>query len=170
MKKLLLITFHLLIMTTISNAQNGKAVTEKKTFSRTTSVSTTINADPSIVWTLLTNASDYPRWNSTVKSIEGEVKEGKKIRLVSTLAPDRTFKLKIKDVVPEKMLHWGDFQGNRFFYIQKNDNGGMTFTMQEKIGGFMFPLYAGKIPSFDNNFETFAADLKKEAEAIAYTK
>jgi hypothetical protein len=38
--------------------------------------------------------------------------------------------------------------------------------MREKIGGPLFPLFAGAIPSFDESFERFTADLKKEAEAI----
>ena len=28
----------------------------------------------------------------------------------------------------------------------------------------MFPLFASQLPSFDQNFEQYAADLKKEAE------
>jgi hypothetical protein len=43
------------------------------------------------------------------------------------------------------------------------------FTMTEKIGGVMFPLFANKIPPFDQSFEQFTADLKKEAEAISQT-
>ena len=42
--------------------------------------------------------------------------------------------------------------------------------MSEKIGGPIFPLFSKYIPSFDNAFEQFAADLKKEAEAIIKTK
>jgi hypothetical protein len=42
--------------------------------------------------------------------------------------------------------------------------------MTEKIGGLMFPMYAKYIPSFDESFEQFAADLKKEAEIINQTK
>lgn len=170
MKKLLLITFHLFIMTMTTNAQNGVATTERKTFSRSTKVSIEINADPSVVWALLTNATDFPRWNSTVISLEGEIKEGKKIQLVSTLAPDRTFKIKVKEMQPDKMMIWGDSQGNRHFTIEKTGQGKVLFTMYEKMGSFMFPLYANKIPSFDKNFEQYAADLKKEAEAIANTK
>ena len=147
-------------------AQNGKAVTEKKAFSRTTSVSTDIKADPAIVWKLLTNAADYPRWNSTVISIEGRIATGEKIKLKSTLAPKRTFKLKVKELNAPKRLVWGDGQGTRVYSIANNGNGSVTFSMNEKIGGFMFPLYAKHIPPFDQSFEKFAADLKKEAEAI----
>lgn len=37
---------------------------------------------------------------------------------------------------------------------------------RKTVGGLMFPMYAKYIPSFDASFNTFAADLKKEAEKI----
>lgn len=155
---------------TFTMAQNGKATTIKKTFSRETSVSINIQADPAIVWTLLTNADDFPRWNSTVISIEGDIKNGEKIRLKSTLDPKRTFKLKVKAFEPETRLAWGDGKGTRVYTISKIDNGSVAFTMTEKIGGLMFPMYAKYIPPFDTSFEQFAIDLKKEAEIINSTK
>jgi hypothetical protein len=42
--------------------------------------------------------------------------------------------------------------------------------MAEKIGGPLFPLFAGMIPPFDQSFEKFTADLKKEAETIQRSK
>src|ERR1700761_4803215 len=92
-----LFTILALMTATTTMAQNGKAATEKTTFHRTTSVSTDINADPAIIWKLLTTAADYPRWNSTVISIDGTIAEGEKIRLKSMLDPKRTFKLKVKE-------------------------------------------------------------------------
>ena len=147
-------------------AQNGKATTGKKTFSRTTTVATDIHADTAIIWKLLTTASDYPRWNSTVISVEGNIAAGQKIKLKSTLAPKRTFKLEVKEFVTDERLAWGDGQGTRLYTLSRKDNGIVTFSMTEKIGGFMFPMYAKYIPSFDQSFEQFAADLKKEAETI----
>jgi len=149
--------------------QNGKAKTVKTTFHRITSVSIEIKAEAAIIWSLLTNASDYPRWNSTVISIEGKIASGEKIKLRSTLDTKRTFKLKVKEFEVNKKLVWGDGQGNRVFTIAKNENGTAAFTMTEKIGGIMFPLYARMIPSFDQSFEQFASDLKKEAESIMNT-
>lgn len=156
----------LMATASITSAQNGKAVTEKKTFSRTTSVSNTIQADAAIVWALLTNAADFKRWNSTIVSIEGDIAEGEKIRLKSTLDPNRTFKLKVKKLDPEKTLVWGDTMGKRTYTLTPDGNGKVKFSMTEKIGGPMFPLFANKIPSFDASFEQFAADLKMEAEKI----
>ncbi|MEO1051932.1 MAG: SRPBCC domain-containing protein [Bacteroidota bacterium] len=162
--KYLLLT--LTIMTsTISLAQNGKAKTIKKTFSRQTAVSIDINADPAIIWSLLTNASDFPRWNSTIVSLEGEIKVGQKIRLKSVLDDKRVFKIKVKEMIPEKRMVWGDGKGTRVFTLSSN-NGVVTFTMDEKMGGLMFPMYAKYIPPFDENFEQFARDLKQEAEQI----
>jgi uncharacterized protein YndB with AHSA1/START domain len=165
MKRLITI-LTIMATTTFSNAQNGKATTVKTTFSRETSVSIDIKADPAIIWALLTNTSDYPRWNSTVTSIEGKIALGEKIKLKSTLDAKRTFKLKVKEFVPESRLVWGDGQGTRVYTLKNNGNGIVTFSMVEKIGGLMFPMYASYIPPFDQSFEQFAADLKKEAEMI----
>jgi len=144
--------------------QNGKATTIKKTFSRATSVQIDIKADTEIIWKLLTNAADFPRWNSTVLSIEGTIKKGEKIKLKSYLDPSRTFKLKIKEAIPQQKMVWGDMMGTRTFTLTKQKNGIVQFYMHEKIGGPFFPLFASQIPAFDESFEKYAADLKKEAE------
>lgn len=153
-----------------TNLINGKANTTKKTFSRETEVSIDINADSSIVWALLTNGPDAPRWNSTVVSIDGNIAQGEKIQLKSTLDPKRTFKLKVKEFEPNNRLVWGDGMGKRVFSLTKINNGQTHFSMVEKIGGPMFPLFAKMIPPFDESFEQFAKDLKKEAELISTTK
>ena len=148
---------------------NQKATTIKKTFSRETSVSASIAADSAIVWALLTHAADYPRWNSTVTSIKGEIKAGGSIELKSTLDEKRTFKLKVKEFVPEKRLVWGDAMGSRVYSLEKSGSGTL-FSMTEKIGGPLFPLFAGMIPSFDESFDNFTADLNREAETIQRSK
>ena len=157
-------------MTHLSTASgipaNSTAVTTRTTFSRETAVSIPIQADPTIVWNLLTSAADFSRWNSTVVSLQGEIKAGETLQLKSTLDEKRTFTLKVKEVVPEKRLVWGDRQGSRVYTIQKGEGNTVLFRMTEKIGGLFFPLYAKQIPSFDASFTQFAADLKQEAEII----
>ena len=153
----------------MSTVSNGKAVTSKSTFSRETSVSVNIEADAAIIWALLTNAADFPRWNSTVISISGKIQSGETIELKSTLDVKRTFKLKIKEFVPNQRLVWGDPMGSRVYSLEKAGKG-TQFKMSEKIGGPLFPLFAGMIPSFDESFDKFAADLKKEAETIQRSK
>lgn len=158
----------LVIMTQLTaTAQGSKAVTTRTTFHRETSVSATIRAEEAIIWALLTNAGDYPRWNSTVISINGNIALGERIVLKSTLDPKRSFKLRVKVFEPTYQLVWGDGKGERTFTMKKNGDGTIAFNMRERIGGLMFPMYAKYIPSFDASFDAFAADLKKEAEAIS---
>ena len=155
-------------MMKVSQLPDGKAVTKKTMFSRETAVCLTIHADRAIIWLLLTNAVDFPRWNSTVVSLEGEIKVGETLRLRSTLDENRTFQLKVKEIVPEQRLVWGDSQGRRVFTLTEDEKG-VLFTMTEKIGGLLFPLFSRFIPPFDESFEQFAADLKQEAEAVQGT-
>lgn len=150
---------------THNSSGSGKATTTKALFSRKTSVSISINATAATVWALLTNAAEYSRWNSTILSLEGTIAQGQKIRLVSTLDPKRTFKLTVKTMETNSHLVWGDAMGSRVFTLEPNASG-VVFSMTEKIGGPLFPLFAHMIPSFDASFEQFASDLKKAAESI----
>lgn len=160
-------------MTTTSmiQAQNGKASNLKKTFSVETGVSISINADPSIIWTLLTQASDFPRWNSTIIEMNGTIAKGEKVTLKSTVDSSRVFKVKVTKMLPEKEMVWADgmapfFRGVRTYSLSPNSDGSTTFSMVEKIGGLMFPMAAKHFPDFAPSFEQYAADLKKEAELI----
>ncbi|MEM6431198.1 MAG: SRPBCC domain-containing protein [Deinococcota bacterium] len=145
--------------------QAAKATTTKRTFSRETSISVDVQASPKIIWQLLTTASDMPGWNSTIVSLEGVIRQGETIQLKSTLDEKRTFKLKVKELMPEQRLVWGDSQGNRVYTLAPKGKHVTTVTMTETIGGPIFPLFARFIPPFDESFEQFAADLKREAEA-----
>jgi uncharacterized protein YndB with AHSA1/START domain len=140
------------------------ATTIKKTFSRETSVSIIINANSKKIWSLLTDAENYPKWNSTVLAIEGKIALREIIKLTSYLDPKRGFKLSIKQIEPKKRLVWGDAMGKREFSLTPNSTEQTNFAMTEKIGGPLFPLFAKIIPPFDQSFEKFASDLKKEAE------
>ncbi len=142
---------------------NSKALTTKNTFSRQTSVSVDIAASAEKVWAILTDAPRYTKWNSTIVSIDGEIAPGKTIKLVSTLDPKRIFKLRVKVFEPASKLVWGDPMGARTYQLTPNRNG-VTLTMTERIGGPIFPLFASKIPSFDQSFDIFVANIKKEAE------
>lgn len=151
-----------------TTTQHGKARTIRKTFSRETTVSIDIKADPLVIWALLTNASDYPRWNPTIISITGNIAAGETIKLVSALDAKRTFKLNhlMRRTNWFGAMPWGE----RVFTLENSANGMVLFTMSEKIGGPIFPLFVKMIPPFDASFEQFAASLKKEAENIMHTK
>jgi uncharacterized protein YndB with AHSA1/START domain len=147
-----------------TSAANGRASTIRKLFSRQTSVAIDIAAPAEKVWALLTDAANYKTWNSTIVELQGKIAPGERIQLRSTLAPERTFRLKVKDFAPSQRLSWGDAMGTRTFELTPNAEGGTSFKMTEIIGGPLFPLFARMIPPFDESFNQFAADLKSAIE------
>lgn len=130
-----------------------------------------IQAGTRIVWSLLTDASAFPRWNSTVTGIEGDIRDGERLRL-HVPGTTRTFTPKVSVVVPGLHMTWGDgiagvFQGVRTFLLRPLDDGSTEFLMEERFAGVMFALIKGMLPDFRPIFETFASDLKREAERVA---
>jgi hypothetical protein len=130
----------------------------------------TIRAAPARIWGLLTNAEDFPRWNSTVQSIQGNIALGETIRLKATVAPERTFRLKVRTVVPNETMVWKDgassplFQGTRQYTLTPALDGTTDFMMAEAFSGVLLPLIARSVPDLGPSFERYAADLKAEAE------
>jgi uncharacterized protein YndB with AHSA1/START domain len=149
-----------------STGPDGVASTTRTTFSRSTRIARHIDADAATVWRLLTTAADWPRWNSTVVSLDGQITLGSKIELVSTLMPSRTFSLKVKEFEPNARLTFGDAMSTRTYSLS-GDAGGTRVEVIERIASPFFPFFARMIPPFDENFEQFTADLKRAAEGAA---
>jgi hypothetical protein len=152
---------------TIHVAFNGVAQTEQRFFSRETAVSVLIRADKATIWSLLTNASGYTKWNSEIISIQGCIAQNEKIILRSTLDPNRDFKLTIKEFKEESSLVWGNVFGKQIFILHRIGINLTNFTMHEKIRGPLFPLAANTFPSFEKSLERFANQLKIESEIIS---
>lgn len=153
-----------------NSAINGKASKTKSAFRMEYSAGTNIKASPNQVWTLMTNAADFTRWNSTIKSMDGRIGMGEVVKLVATIAPTRSFNLKVIEFVPEKKMVWTDektnpmFKGVRTYTLTSKANGSTDFTMSEVYTGLMLPMIAGSLPDFRPTFEQYVSDLKKEAE------
>lgn len=154
---------------------NCIASTVQNKFSRETTVSIEIHSDAEIIWAILMNASEYPRWNSTIISLQGTISKGSKIILKSTLDPSREFKLKVTSLASNKKMIWQSgqapfFKGVRSFILAMNQDNSVTFQMTERLNGLMFPLASKHIPDFEESFENFARDLKQESEIIHNSK
>ena len=148
---------------------NGKASHSKSTFRMEYAISINVQAKPSRIWAMLTNAQDFPRWNSTIQSIEGQIGLGQKIKLRATIAPERTFNLTVREFAQEQRMVWNDgmapmFTGVRSFTLTPKPDGSTDFWMSEVFSGLMLPMIAGSLPNFAPVFEQYARDLKLEAE------
>src|SRR5262245_33315393 len=130
-----------------------------------------IQAAPGIVWELLTDAGGFPRWNSTVSRIEGEVREGERLRL-HVPGTKQTFTPTVSDVVPSRRMIWSSgltpvFKGVRTFELEARGDAATRFVMTEHFSGLVFALTRRRLPDFQPIFEAYATDLKREAEKIA---
>jgi hypothetical protein len=140
----------------------------QRVFSMECTVTVNIRAGADSIWNLLTDAKDFPRWNSTVTSIEGQIRDGEQIRL-RVPGTDRTFTPKISGVVPSVRMIWTGgfaplFKGVRTFELRPCNDGTTDFAMEERFSGAMLPLLKGSLPDFGPVFERYANDLKREAE------
>jgi hypothetical protein len=138
------------------------------TFTLTCRVEVKILADAQCIWSLLTDAQGFSRWNSTVTSIEGEIREGQRLR-VRAPGTDRRFTPKVSGVVPNQRMTWTGgfapmFKGVRTFELRPGSDGSTDFVMQEDFSGLILPLVKRSLPDFGPIFERYANDLKREAE------
>lgn len=154
------------------NTNKARATKTGSVFRMNVAIATTIRASPDRIWALLTDAVGFPRWNSTVTSIEGEIAEGRALKLKVPAAGDRVFKPKVSKVEPGKSMIWSDgmapmFKGVRTFTLTPKGDGSTEFSMKEEFSGILLPMIRGSLPDFAPVFETYAEDLKRAAEGPA---
>jgi hypothetical protein len=133
-------------------------------------VKVNIRAKPERVWNLLTDANDFPRWNSTVSAVDGQIREGEQLRL-RVPGTDRVFTPRVSGVVPCERMTWTGgfaplFKGVRKFELRRCSDGSTDFIMEERFSGLILPLVKNSLPDFGPIFERYALDLKHEAERI----
>lgn len=129
-----------------------------------------IGASPERVWALLTDAASYAVWNPSILSIEGDMRVGTEVRLVSTVAPNRTFELRVTESSPPNRMVWSDgmplglFTGTRTFALDVTP-AGTDFSMTEEFTGPLAGLITRMIPDMTESFDQFADGLTAAAEA-----
>lgn len=135
------------------------------------SATTTIEASPETVWSILTDAGAYPEWEPGVDRIEGRIAPGETVTAYTRLNPRRAFPAKVTEFVPARKMVWsggmplGLFKGERTFTLSPQGNGSVEFTIREVFSGPLLPLIGRSIPDMTSSFEQLAAGLKKRAES-----
>lgn len=135
---------------------------------------TLIQADTEKVWEILTDFNKYPSWNPFIKSLEGNLTVGNKIR-VEIQPPDSgkmVFNPKVLRFVLHREFAWlghfiipGLFDGEHIFILSDNGDGSTTFLHKEKFKGLLVPFFRKML---ENNtrrgFEVMNLKLKELAE------
>jgi hypothetical protein len=154
-------------MTNMSTAE-PKASKSASAFRMECGVSLDIRASAPKIWALLSNAKDFPRWNSTVTRLDGEIAVGNQLKLDVPISK-RTFTPRVTELKAPQRMVWSDgfapmFRGVRTFDLTEKADGTTRFEMREVFSGLMLPMIRGSLPDFGPPFEQFAVDLKREAE------
>jgi hypothetical protein len=131
-----------------------------------------IDAAPEAVWEVLVDAGRWPEWDSGVKSVEGPVEPGSKLKLTTEANPGRAWPIKVASLDPPRRMVWssgmplGLFKGERVYTLEPA-GAGTRFAMRERFTGPLSPLIGRSIPDLQPAFDQFAAGLKARAERSA---
>jgi hypothetical protein len=132
----------------------------------------TIDAPATAVWSILTDAANYPAWDSGVVRVEGRVAPGEKIKVISEANPKRAFPVTVSEFAAPNKMVWsggmplGLFRGVRTFRL--TPAGDQTkFTMREEYTGPLLPMIWKSMPDLQPSFDKFAHGLKQRAERSA---
>lgn len=135
------------------------------------STSIKIRSTPAKVWSILTDASAYPSWNTTVSKVDGTIASGEKVTVHAKISPNQAFPLRVTEFEPEKRMVWRGgmplgflFKGERTYTVTPAGDGMVEFTMREVFSGLFSSMITKSIPDLQPSFDEFAACLKKRAE------
>ena len=132
--------------------------------------STTIDASPDRVWGVLADTASWPDWDSGVVRVEGELRQGERIKVVSELNPKRAYPVKVGELQPGRGMTWiggmplGLFRGMRRYTLTPEGEGRTRFEMREEFSGPLLPLIWRSMPDMNDSFRQFASGLKERVE------
>jgi hypothetical protein len=140
----------------------------QRAFSMVWGVRVDIAASPGHIWSILTDAKNFARWNSTVASLQGEIRDGGllKLRLPGSSS---AYTFKVSGFVPNERMVWSGglvpmFKDVRRFMLLKRPEGTTAFWMTQRFAGLMVPFFKPSLSKFDRVFARYANDLKSAAE------
>ncbi|RNC87869.1 MAG: SRPBCC domain-containing protein [Winogradskyella sp.] len=130
-----------------------------------------ISASPQVIWNVLTNFTEYEKWNPFLKSVEGDFKVGEKVKIN---AGGMKFRPKVLAYNENKEIRWlgkfifkGLFDGEHKFIIIDNGDGTSTFKQEEKFSGILVGLFKKKLETeTKSGFEEMNKKLKELAENL----
>ena len=137
---------------------------------KTYSATTTIHASAETVWNILTDSKAYPSWDVSMDHIEGKLALGETVKFFTRLSA-QAFPVKVTAFEPgRKMVLTGGmplglFKSERTHTLIANKDGSITFKTEEIFSGLLLPVFGKNIPDLTENFNNFAAALKKRAES-----
>jgi hypothetical protein len=132
--------------------------------------SSTIAANRDAIWVVLTDASNYSRWDSGVERVESQIAPGETIKVYVKANPGRAFPVKVTEFRPGQRMVWtggmplGLFKGVRTYTLSPQGAGATEFRMREEYTGPLLPMIWRSMPKLGPSFTQFANGLKQRVE------
>jgi hypothetical protein len=101
---------------------------------------------PEQVWSVLTDHASYPRWNSFIRKVLGELSVGRKLTVTIRLPSGRktAFKAMLLAVDANRELSWlrrlvanGVFDSLHYWRLSRGTNGGTDVVHGERFDGLL---------------------------------
>ena len=133
-----------------------------------------IDAAPEAVWRELADTGAYAEWNPFIRSIEGELQEGARLRVEITPPGGRpmTFRPTVRAARPGRELRWlghllvtGLFDGEHSFEIEPLGTGRSRFTQAERFSGVLVRPFGSTLAKTERGFEAMNRALKARVES-----
>lgn len=132
---------------------------------------TLILASAGTVWDIITDAGNYPVWDSGITEVKGEIRHGSKIRVRLCDAGKRTFHLRVRQS-PSRRMTWtggiplGMLRVDRTFSL--NNYTGIThLTVRDTVRGPLQQLLRSA-PEADAAVSGFVDEVKFRAELVSF--
>lgn len=136
---------------------------------RSYEASSLIDATRERVWSVLTDVTTWPNWDSGVTKVDGRAALGEKLTVTVEANPGRSFPVKVVQLsAPERMVFVGGmpvglFTGRRTYTLVPEGTG-TRFTMREEYTGPLAGMFFKSIPDLGPSFRRFAEGLKNRVE------
>ena len=134
-----------------------------------------INASPEQVWQVLTDFSSLPNWNPFIRSAEGDLNVGDRLKVYikASKGMGMSFKPTVLRAEPNRELRWigrllmpGLMDGEHSFIIEPIEGNHVRFVQSESFTGVLVPLMSA-MGVFRNTligFDEMNQALKQQAE------
>lgn len=135
-----------------------------------------IDAEPSKVWSVLTDFDSMPSWNPFIRSIAGLARKGNrlKVKLEPPGQSEMTFSPIVLSATPNCELRWKGivlhpwlFAGEHFFRLENVAGGGTRLIQGEQFTGVLAPLLmrGRMLEATREGFGAMNAALKQQCES-----
>ena len=129
-----------------------------------------INASPETVWEVLTDTDNYDSSNPAIKLLEGEIKEGNKVKYKFTQSADNSYDIatNVKKIIPNQLLNQGGgppliLTFNHKYILEPSANG-TKLTIHEDYKGIGVNFWNPK--PVQAAYEKLNEAIKKRAESM----